>query len=183
MPRPRSPLSLSRQARQKGGPNRALFELQNVAETYGGSITYADLRNRVQGDEHTGQRLSSWSFLVLNRVINLCEARGPPELTSLVVQEATGMVGRGFNGVIERSGQDAAETQLEREMAAAVERLRCYHVYCPNVPEDAEPQHTRKYNIYRADIERKNKPTRPVRPVCSTCGYQKPATGQCDNCV
>lgn len=160
----------------------ALAELEEVAASYGGSITYSDLRDQVLGEEHTDQLLSNWSYGVLNRVIKLCEERGLPALTSLVVQETTGMVGKGFNGVIERSGEEAPETQLEREMAAAVERLKCYRVYCPSVPEDAKPELTRKYDEYRADIAGKSKPERPGPTACEGCGYVLPATGICDEC-
>lgn len=160
----------------------ALAELEKVGASYGGSITYSALRREVLGDEHTAQLLSNWSYGVLNRVIKLCEERGLPALTSLVVQETTGMVGRGFNGVIERNGIEAPESQLEREMAAAVERLKCYRVYCPDVPEDAEPRLTREYDEYRADITRKNKPERLEPAACKGCDYVLPATGICDDC-
>lgn len=156
--------------------------LERVAATHRGHITYSGLRNEVLGDEHTDQLLSNWSYGVLNRVIKLCEERGLPALTSLVVQEATGMVGKGFNGVIEGSGQDAPDTQLEREMAAAVERLRCYRLYCPNVPADAKPELTRKYDEYRADVVRKNKPERQEPSACAVCGYILLPNGDCGHC-
>lgn len=160
----------------------ALTELENVAARYGAYITYSALLKLVVSDDEKKQITNYWSNRVLGKVIDLCEQRGLPPLTSLVVQEATGMVGRGFETVMKRLGQQVPDTQLERERIAAAHRLDCYRAYCPIVPADAKPELTREYDIYRADVERKSRPKPLSRPVCPTCGIQKPATGTCDTC-
>lgn len=64
-------------------------------------------------------------------------------------------------------------------MVAAEERLECYRRLCPDLPDDAEPTLTRKYE---ALVARRNKPDTRERPVCTTCGLQLPSTGICDAC-
>lgn len=81
--------------------------------------------------------------------------------------------------LLRASGRDVPGTELERERAAAAERLECYRVYCKDVPADAEPQLTSKYDA-RVNPAKKDVP-RP-KPVCPGCEIQLPATGVCDDC-
>jgi hypothetical protein len=67
-----------------------------------------------------------------------------PALSSLVVTATDGTVGAGFDEVLRASGQEILATSLERERAAAVERLACYRA-SGDVPADAEPTLTAKY--------------------------------------
>lgn len=155
--------------------------LEIVASTYGDYITYKKLADAVSqaSGVHTKQQLNHWMGEVLGGVIQACSDRGLPELSSLVVHTGDGMVGSGFNEVLRRSGRDPIDDPYELEMAAAVERLACYKVYCTELPEDAEPQLTREYS---AQVKRATRPAPRPRPVCQGCGLQLPATGICDNC-
>lgn len=121
--------------------------LEEVARRYGSYITYKDLAAKVF--DSTGIRtrmlVQNLSSRLLNRVIRLCNERGLPALSSLVVHATDGMVGSGFDAVLLASGRDVPATELERERAAATERLACYRMYCTDVPADAEPRLTLKY--------------------------------------
>lgn len=155
--------------------------LEKVASEYGGYITYKGFAEELfeATGVRTGQQLNYWVGDVLASVISACAERGLPELSSLVVHAGDGMVGSGFNAVLVRSGRDRIEDPYGLELAAAEERLNCYRAYCPDVPDDAEPQLTKEY----AARVRRNEPVIPkVRPVCPVHRTQLPATGICDDC-
>jgi hypothetical protein len=156
--------------------------LEEVAGTYGDYITYSELASRVVDATgiHTGQLLTNWSGKFLNQVIYICIDRGLPSLSSLVVTAADGTVGSGFDEALRAAGRDIPTTDLERERAAAVERLACYRVYCMDVPPDAEPKLTSKYEA-RVNPVKKEAPK--PKPVCVVHGIQLPATGVCDYCA
>ncbi|SDM03031.1 hypothetical protein [Arthrobacter sp. ok362] len=156
--------------------------LEGVARNYGGYITYSELASRLVDATgiHTGQLLSNWSGKLLNQVIHLCLERGLPALSSLVVHATDGMVGSGFDHVPRASGRDVPGTELERERAAAAERLECYRAYCKDVPADAEPQLTLKYEA-RVNPVKKEAPR--SKPVCVVHGIQLPVSGVCDDCA
>lgn len=156
--------------------------LEDVARTYGGYITYSELASRLVDVTgiHTGQLLSNWSGKLLNQVIRLCLERDLPALSSLVVTASDGTVGSGFDAVLRAAGLAVPKTELDRERAAANERLKCYRAYCQDVPADAEPQLTAKFEA-RVNPAKQVLP-RP-KPVCVVHGIQLPATGVCDDCA
>jgi hypothetical protein len=160
----------------------AIPVLIEVAGTYGGHITYSKLASRLFEETgiHTRTLLTRWSGPLLNKVIHHCLENRMPALSSLVVYVADETVGPGFDEVLRASGRDAPATELERERAAAAERLECYRAYCKDFPADAEPQLTLKYNA-RVNAAKKDAP-RP-KPVCAVHGIQLPATGVCDDCA
>jgi hypothetical protein len=119
--------------------------LEYVARSYGGYITYSELASRLVDSTgiRTGQLLSNWSGKLLNQVIHLCLERGLPALSSLVVHATYGMVGSGFDEVLRASGRDAPGNDLEREQAAAAERLECYWAYCKDLLRRRHPVQSR----------------------------------------
>lgn len=160
----------------------AIPVLEEVASTFGGYITYKDLKERVTAvtDVQSNQQLNFWSNTMLNRVIQLCEERNLPPLSSLVVNAGDGMVGSGFNEVLRRSGREMVwDDPYKLEVIAAAERFICYQTYCSSIPEDAEPQLTREYS---ARVKREKKGEPKVRPACTKCQMLLPATGVCDYC-
>ncbi|MHA7191098.1 hypothetical protein ACX80N_12490 [Arthrobacter sp. MDT2-16] len=159
----------------------AVLVLQEVASRYNGYITYGVLKDQVGVLIHrpSNQLVNNWADRVLNRVIQICEADGHPQLTALVVRASDGGVGEGFNAILERSGRPRIDDPQQLEVVAAEERLECYRRFCPDLPDDAEPALTREYRAY---VSRQNKPEPRERPVCASCGLQLPATGICDDC-
>ncbi|MDQ0769575.1 hypothetical protein QF031_002324 [Pseudarthrobacter defluvii] len=156
--------------------------LQEVAGSYGGFITYKALATRVFEETKTSTRMlvPNFSSRLLNRVIRLCLKNNLPALTSLVVSATDGTVGTGFDAVLRASGREVPDTALERERIAAAERLECYKKFGADVPIDAKPQLTPKYEA-RVNPPKQEAP-RP-KPVCSVHGIQLPATGVCDDCA
>ncbi|MET4144105.1 hypothetical protein [Arthrobacter sp. UYCo732] len=158
--------------------------LEDVARTYGGHITYTQLGSRLFDETgiRTNALLTRWSGKLLNQVIHLCLERKLPALSSLVVYSTDGTVGAGFTEVLRASGREVPSTELERERAAAAERLACYKFYCKegDVPADAAPQLTPKYEA-RVNPVKKDAPK--PKPVCVVHGIQLPATGICDDCA
>ncbi|CAH0136240.1 hypothetical protein SRABI26_00353 [Arthrobacter sp. Bi26] len=154
---------------------------EEVARTCNSHIIYSDLASGVMEETaiRTGQLLTNFSGKLLNRVIHICLDRGLPALSSLVVTASDGTRGSGFNEVLRASDKDIPATDLERERAAAVERLECYKVYCEDLPADAEPRLTRRYEA-RMNPSKKTAP-RPIA-VCPGYGLQLPATGICNDC-
>lgn len=160
----------------------AIPVLEEVASTFGGYITYKALKERViaETDVQSNQQLNFWSSTMLNRVIQLCQERNLPPLSSLVVNAGDGMVGSGFNEVLRRSGRETVwDDPYKLELIAAEERLTCYRVYCLSMPDDAEPRLTREYS---ARVKREKKSEPKVRPTCTKCQTLLPATGLCDYC-
>jgi hypothetical protein len=156
--------------------------LKDVASRYDGHITYSELATRVFDATgiHTRALLTRWSGRLLNQVIHICREQKLPVLSSLVVYAADGTVGPGFDEALRVAGRDVTGTELERERAAAIERLECYRAYCEDVPADAEPRLTPKYEA-KVNPVKKEAP-RP-KPVCDSCGIQLPATKICDYCA
>lgn len=156
--------------------------LEGVARTYGGVITYSELASRLFDATgiHTRVLVQNFSSRLLNRVIHICLELGLPSLSSLVVHATDGMVGSGFDEALRASGKDIPGTELERERAAATERLACYRAYGHGVPADAEPRLTLKYEA-RVNPVKKDAPK--PKPVCAVHGIQLPATGVCDYCA
>jgi hypothetical protein len=155
--------------------------LEQVAEAYGSCITYKSLAERVFDSTgiHTRMLVQNLSARLLNRVIHICLEKKLPALSALVVHAADGMVGSGFDEVLRATGKDVPGTELEREWAAAAERLECYRVY-GKVPANAEPQLT---NTYQARVNPVKKEAPRPKPVCVVHGIQLPATGVCDYCA
>jgi hypothetical protein len=82
----------------------------------------------------TRMLLGRWIGKVLGAVQTDALARGKPPLTSLVVRTETGGVGEGY---INQEHPDGLASFVERQYAAAVDRLTCYRTYCNDVPGDA----------------------------------------------
>lgn len=160
----------------------AVLVLRDVASEFNRTITYGELKDQVGIITHrpSNQLANTWADRVLNRVIRICEETGDPQLTALVVRASGGGVGEGFNEILIRSGRDPIDNPQQLEMVAAEERLNCYRQYCPNLPDDAKPMLT---NVYRAHVERLNKPEPREALVCATHGIQLPSTGVCDDCA
>lgn len=156
--------------------------LQDVAGTYENFITYKALATRVFEATQTSTRMlvPNFSSRLLNRVIHLCLEKNLPPLTSLVVSATDGTVGTGFDAALRASGRDVPGTALERERFAAADRLECYKRCGADVPADAEPQLTPKYEA-RVNPPKKEEPK--PKPVCAVHGIQLPATGVCDYCA
>lgn len=156
--------------------------LQEVANTYGNYITYSELATRAFEATGTSTRMlvQNLSSRLLNRVIHICLEQNLPALSSLVVSATDGTVGSGFDAVLRAAGKDMPQTELERERAAAAERLECYKRFGADVPADAEPQLTRKYE---ARVNPPKKQAAEPKPVCPVHGIQLPATGICDDCA
>lgn len=156
--------------------------LQDVAGTYGNFIAYKALATRVFDATQASTRMlvPNFSSRLLNRVIQICLERDLPPLTSLVVSATDGTVGAGFDAVLRASGREVPGTPLERERIAAAERLACYRAYCKDMPADAAPQLTPKYEA-RVNPVKKEAPK--PKPVCDSCGIQLPATKVCDYCI
>lgn len=156
--------------------------LQEVASTYGDYITYSDLASRVFEATGTSTRMlvQNLTSRLLNRVIHICLEENLPALSSLVVSATDGTVGRGFDAVLRAAGKDIPQSELERERAAAVERLECYKQCGADVPTNAEPQLTLKYE---ARVNPPKKQSAEPKPVCPDHGIQLPATGICDYCA
>ncbi|MBG0739045.1 hypothetical protein IV500_06475 [Paeniglutamicibacter antarcticus] len=160
----------------------AVLVLEDVAGTYGGYITYAGLTTWVFDETriYTLMLLPNLSSRLLNRVIRICHERDLPALSSLVVNATDGMVGSGFDEVLWAAGREVPATDLDRERVAAAERLKCYRVYCTDVPADAEPHLTAKYQALVSPVE---KDAPKPKPVCVVHGMQLPVTGVCDYCA
>src|SRR3712207_3464510 len=118
--------------------------LEEVAATYGGSITYDQLAQRLF--DRTGSRtrmmLGHWIGQVLGPVQAATITQGKPPLSALVVRAGTGGVGDGY---VNHEHPQGFASFAERQHAAAVDRLTCYRTYCDHVPEDAAPQMTPLY--------------------------------------
>lgn len=160
----------------------AVTALQEVAATYGNFITYKNLTTRVFDETGTSTRMlvSNFSSRLLNRVINICLEKDLPALSSLVVSATDGTVGSGFDAVLRASGREVPGTALERERIAATERLDCYRRCGADVPANAEPRLTPKYE---ARVNPPKKVAAKPKPICAVHGIQLPATGVCDDCV
>lgn len=156
--------------------------LEDVAREYRGYITYKEFAAKLSESTqvYTNQQLNFWVGKVLAEVIDICHKRGLPELTSLVVNSGSGMVGTGFNTVLERSGRDTIYDPYALEMAAAGDRLRCYLAYCPNLPDDPKPQLTREYGDR---VKRQSRSETPAPAVCRIHDIQLPKSGICDDCA
>lgn len=158
----------------------ALPELERVASSYGASITYQELAERVQ--QSTGYRtrmlLANWIGQVLEVVVRRTLDDGLPPLTSLVVHKDTGGVGDGYYN--REYAQESLTDPALRQQVAAQDRLTCYRAYCPDTPADAVPQMTELFVQKHARSTRRQDP--PPEPVCPSCQLVLPLTGHCDWC-
>ena len=120
--------------------------LEEVASTYGSSITYDQLAEQLF--DRTGYRtrmlLGQWIGQVLGPLQAATLTAGKPPLSALVVRAATGGVGDGYANHEHPEGFDFF---AERQHAAADDRLTCYLTYCDHVPGDAAPQMTPLYIV------------------------------------
>lgn len=152
--------------------------LEEAAATFGGSITYQRLGEELF--ERTGYRtemlLGNWIGKVLGPVQEGTLSEGKPPLTSLVVRAETGGVGDGY---INHENRHGFSSSLERQEAAAADRLTCYRVYCDDVPADAKPRMT---DLFAEKHRNAAEPESPPRS-CPTCHMVLPASGQCDYCA
>lgn len=146
--------------------------LIGVAGTYGETITYKDLAERLWSETgiRTRSLLPNWIGDVLNRV-SAEQPHGQPLLTSLVV-DAEGRVGPGYEVPVRRAEGGSPE---DLQMHAAHTRLECYRAFGAELPSDGgRPQLTPQV---RAARERSS-PTK--RAVC--CDMVVPLSGECGVC-
>jgi hypothetical protein len=161
--------------------------LEEVAATYGASITYEQLAQRLF--ERTGYRtrmmLGHWIGQVLGPVQAATLTGGKPPLSALVVRAGTGGVGDGY---VNHEHPEGFESFTNRQRAAAVDRLTCYRAYCDHVPPDAEPQMTALYLAKQPwlHVEQRSPQPKPAPPPLRTCPTHNmalPASGRCDYCA
>lgn len=161
--------------------NAAIPILENVASQYNGYIFYKDLGERLfrETGVHTTIQLGNWIGKPLGAVLHHCHEQGLPALSSLVVRSGNGMVGEGFNEYLRMAGREIVADPLELEWVAAAERLKCYQLYCAQIPENAKQSLTREY---AERIGRKTPGAPQPLPVCTNCGTVLPRSMQCDYC-
>lgn len=179
---PHREMGIPRSVAVKEWSEAAIPILEEVASVYGGYIRYKDLAEMLQ--DRTGLRtttlLVNWIGKPLEGVIRYCLERDLPALSALVVHATDGRVGEGFNEFLTKTGRDPVIDPLELEWVAAKERLKCYEIWCPDLPVGAEAKLTREYE--EKTRPREAKAPRP-RAVCQSCGILLPNTGQCDDCA
>lgn len=158
--------------------------LIGVASRYNGLIVYSDLAEQVQlrTGLHTRANQRNWIGAVLSDVMHRCHSEGLPNLTALVVHKHDGQVGTGYDEVLKVWGLEPIDDQLEREMHAAAARLDCYRRWSPNVPADARPRLSPRFED---TISRRRATSRRDAPetVCPTCFTVVPVTGRCPRCA
>ncbi len=161
--------------------------LEEVAATYGGSITYDQLARQLF--DRTGYRtrmmLGHWIGQVLGPVQSATLTDGKPPLSALVVRAGTGGVGDGY---VNHEHPEGFASFAERQHAAAADRLTCYRTYCDRVPEDAAPQMTSLFvakgtSLYSAEKAPRPKLISHAPKTCPTHNMVLPASGRCDYCA
>lgn len=160
----------------------AIRELKDVASTYGETITYGELKERLfdATGYRTRQPVHYWITPLLGSIQRRTHGSSLPPLTSLVVSSTTGEVGAGY---ITHGHLGEFSDAHERELAAAQDRLDCYRQFADDVPADAKPQLTRRYQARRDREQRTTrKSAAPAAKICPSCGMAMPATGRCDDC-
>jgi hypothetical protein len=162
--------------------------LEEVAATYGGSITYEELAQHLfnRTGYRTRMMLGHWIGQVLGPVQAATLTGGKPPLSALVVRAGTGGVGDGY---INHEHPEGFASFTERQHAAAVDRLTCYRTYCADVPHDATPQMTSLYVAKQPWLSIAKQPPRrrpappPPPETCRTCFTVLPASRRCDYCA
>lgn len=147
----------------------AILKLESVASTYGAYITYQDLGSHLfeTTQVRTTNFLPRWIRHPLYDVLDYCDEHGLPAITALVVQKSFGMVGPGFSAWLRLKNQGPTDNDVEREVAAAQERLASYRLFCPDVPENAVPMPT-PHLAKRVNAGTVEWPW--AAPTCSNCG-------------
>ena len=175
---------VSRKDAEKAWAQAAVQVLTGVACSYHAVIEYAALAQEVQ--ERTGistkMGQQNWIGSVLGRVARANHVSGLPPLTSLVVRSGFGMVGEGYDLVLELAGQQPLHDPVEREDHAALARLDCYK--WAGVMEPTGGWKPALAPALQAARERAVKASLPVKPIplCPNCRVALPATGHCDDC-
>ncbi|MEV7599048.1 hypothetical protein AB0O91_16860 [Kitasatospora sp. NPDC089797] len=168
--------------------------LVDVAGRYHAVITYAELAEAVQ--QASGVRTSvnqrHWIGKVLALVVREAHRRGDPPLTALVVHATDGMVGAGYQDVLEVAGQPPILDEMDREQHAAAARLACYRHFGADLPADGgipalAPRLTtavtrRKAAATGTRAAATAAPAERPPAICPTCFLQLPATRVCDSC-
>jgi hypothetical protein len=123
-----------------------------------------------------------WIGGLLGQVEDVAYAAGEPPLTSLVVQKGTGVVGEGYDYVLEIRGLEPIHDPAEREDHAALSRLECHQ--WAGVPEPAGGWKPALAPSLQRAREWKAKQASPEKPaaLCPRCHMALPLSGQCDNC-
>ncbi|CCH89511.1 protein of unknown function [Modestobacter italicus] len=161
--------------------------LEEVAATYGGSVTYDELAQQLF--DRTGYRtrmmLGHWIGQVLGPLQAATLSDGKPPLSALVVRAGTGGVGDGY---VNHEHPGGFASFAERQHAAAADRLTCYRTYCHDVPEDAAPRMTSLFIAKRTSLDSldrtpRQKPAPPVPKTCPIHHMVLPASGHCDYCA
>ncbi|MFB7912035.1 hypothetical protein [Kitasatospora sp. NPDC056076] len=168
--------------------------LVDVAHRYHAVITYAELAEAVQ--QASGVRTSvnqrHWIGKVLALVVREAHRRGDPPLTALVVNATDGMVGAGYQDVLEVAGQPPVLDEMDREQHAAAARLACYRHFGADLPADGgipalaprlKTTVTRRKSAAAAPAAAAATATTPRPPaICPNCFLELPATRVCDSC-
>jgi len=102
--------------------------LVGVAGTHEAIITYQELAEKIQEGTEIRTRiiLPSWIGAVLKKVAYETHHRGDPQLTALVVRADNRKVGKGYEKVLEVTGEPPVGNDQDRERHAARARLECY---------------------------------------------------------
>lgn len=174
--------------------------LVDVAHRYHAVITYAELAEAVQ--QASGVRTSvnqrHWIGKVLALVVREAHRRGDPPLTALVVHATDGMVGAGYQDVLEVAGQPPILDEMDREQHAAAARLACYRHFGADLPADGgipalaprlttavtrKKAATAKGSTAKGATAAAAAATVPRPPaICPNCFLELPATRVCDSC-
>ncbi|MFI7742927.1 hypothetical protein [Kocuria rhizosphaericola] len=160
---------------------QAISKLEFVASTYGGYITYGDLRDHLfeSTKVRTTNLLPRWIRVTLIKVLEDCDVRNLPAITALVVQRESGMVGRGFSAWLQLQNRGPIDNEVELEWIAAKERLASYRLYCSDVPANAVPMPTpqlgKKVNLGYVEWP-------CAAPPCLSCGRSLQFYETCPDC-
>lgn len=166
--------------------------LAEVARTPHATMTYADLAETLHS--RTGIRanapVTKWIGPFLEHITQACRDAGEPPLAALLVAADNAGVGSAYDGVLRVLGEPIAQTKVERERAAAGQRLVCYQwAGAPTPPggwarrpvASSRTPTIRRASPPRLAGARANADAAPPA-TCRTCFTVLPATGRCDYC-
>ena len=146
-------------------------------------VEYTQLGEEIQerSGVETRSAVRNWIPGVLELVATRTVSEGIPPLTSLVVRKDTGMVGDGYDAVLNATGADLIEDPMQREKHAAQSRLECYRwANASDLPADGgRAALTPKL---AASAARKAKANPPATKVCPKCNMALLPIGICDSC-
>ena len=180
--------------------------LQETATEYNRVLTTNEFAEEVQRRAGAWANVTSktWVRRVLAVVTLKCTKEDWPYLASLVVRPSDGKPGPWYFDVLAETGPGSARDEIHH---AAQQRLECYRLHDPDLPEDADitldPLRLRRQVKHLDPKGRVAAPKRPAssrhaspaaaqRPpaaserrgeVCPTCFMEMPVSGPCQNCA